>query len=61
MSPSPFTVPDSAPKLPPDPSPDPATAVQQVWDAARSYWNSGAAGDYDLLGGLSAILAQALA
>lgn len=61
MSPSPFTVADSAPKLPPDPSPDPETAVQQVWDAARSYWNSGAPGDYDLLGALPAVLTQALA
>jgi hypothetical protein len=61
MSPSPFTVVDDTVVLPPDPSADPATAVQQVWDAAREYWNTGAPADYDTLAGIGSLLSAAVA
>lgn len=61
MSPSPFTVTDDTVTLPPDPSTDPITATQQVFDAMRQYWNAGAPADYDTIGQISSVLAQALA
>lgn len=60
MSPSPFTITDATVNLPPDPSPDPVVATQQVWDAARAYWNSGAPGDLDTIASIGSLISQAI-
>jgi hypothetical protein len=60
MSPSPFTPIPETVELPPDLSPHPLTAVQQVWDAARGYWNAGAPAQLDQIAALESVISQAI-
>lgn len=60
MSPSPFTIVDETVTVPPDLSSDQITATQQVWDAMRQYWNTGAPADYDTVGSIETLISSAI-